>query len=107
MLYILVDMSMSYMYQYTLYNFCKIKNPQINYRTNFIFMIEQNLDYHNHVHLLSSSEGQIKKPVFLHASSSFKKIIMFHLFTTTFIFFEYSVLVVNESKDNIALLCQL
>lgn len=25
MLYILVDMSMSYMYEYTLYNFCKIK----------------------------------------------------------------------------------
>lgn len=49
------------------------------------------------------------KKLFLHASSSLKNIIMFHLFTTTFIFFEYSVLVVNESKDNIilALLCQL
>lgn len=106
MLYILVDMSMSYMYQYTLYNFCKIKNPQINYRTNFIFMIEQKTIIIMYIYLVALKD-KLKKTVFLHASSSLKKIIMFHLFTTTFIFFEYSVLVVNESKDNIALLCQL
>lgn len=50
-------------------------------------------------------KDKLKKIVFLYVSSILKKIIMFYLFIIIFIFFEYLVLVVNEFKDNIVLLC--